>query len=90
MLEEYPRSIRSLPPCVAGESDSYAFEEHGDLAVRFDSSASESDSPAGRAGRGLLVCGDGGSSHGIFFTCHTRWQGSPLFDILQADLPKRC
>ena len=38
--------------------------------------AVESDSPAGRAGRGLGATGGSDSSHGIFFTCHTRWQGS--------------
>ena len=36
--------------------------------------AVESDSPARRAGRGLYRT-DGESNHGIFFTCHPRWQG---------------
>ena len=41
-----------------------------------DPQAVESDSPAGRAGRGLSSTGGGESNHGIFFTCHTKWQGS--------------
>src|SRR5665213_3906769 len=44
--------------------------------------AVESDSPAGRAGRGLGTTDRTASSHGIFFTCHARWQGSLLFGVV--------
>src|SRR5665213_3428910 len=75
-LETHLRALRPLPPCVAGESDSAAFEKHDDFAAQCKSSATESDSPAGRAGRGLVNCGGCESSQRIFFTCHARWQGS--------------
>src|SRR5665213_1888521 len=69
-------ALRPLPPCVAGESDSTASDKNDDWAALGHSSASESDSAAGRAGRGLVACGGGESSQRIFFTCHARWQGS--------------
>jgi hypothetical protein len=33
LLEKYPRALRPLPPCVAGESDSAACAKHGDFAA---------------------------------------------------------
>jgi len=48
------RRIRPLPPRVAGESDSWAHKQFCDSTNLGKSSASESDSPAGRAGRGLV------------------------------------
>jgi hypothetical protein len=61
---------------VARESDSPAFEKHLELAASWKWSAVESDSPAGRADRGLSDLGASESSREIFFTCHARWQGS--------------
>ena len=66
---------RPLPPCVAGESDSTGFAKYSDLVILWNSSASESDSPAGRAGRGLSNLNGVDSSHGTFLTCHARSQG---------------
>src|SRR5579872_6775647 len=57
--------IRPLPPCVAGEPDSAACEQHSDLACFWKSWALESDSPAGRADRGLRDLRAAESSQGI-------------------------
>jgi|GEM_PF-1935202 len=46
------------------------------MASLFRMTASESDSPAGRAGRGLVELCDTESSDGISFTCRTSRQGS--------------
>ncbi len=71
-----PASIRPLPPRVAGESDSHALKDIliGTLSPIWR--ASESDSPAGQARRGLIESNGADSSQRISFTCHTRWQGS--------------
>ena len=49
---------RPLPRCVVRlrrKSDSAAFKKHADFAALCKSYASESDSPARRAGRGLKI-----------------------------------
>src|SRR5665213_679014 len=52
--------------------------------------AVESDSPAGRAGRGLGNTDGCRSNHRISFTCHTRWQGSPSVQpCVEPDQPTR-
>ena len=59
-LDRFLRVNRPLPPCVAGESDSSPPRNSSDMTPSSDPQAVESDSLAGRAGRGLGTTRGGG------------------------------
>ena len=75
MLDPPLRRAGPLPPRVAGESDSAGFGQQRKTPVS-RSLGEESDSPAGRAGRGLGPMAYRDSNRLISFTSRVNRQGS--------------